>query len=378
MEKQLIGSVHIIREITETRQLEKERKDLEDLMTCVTHGLVELDERGSIRTWNRGTETLLGYSENEVKGKFFDKIILPEDMRESYEEILAAVCADGQVKELETEGLMKDGNTIPVSVTLGAKHNHHGKMLGIRVFIRDIRDKKEDEEKRVQVAKDLAMKGVVEKVGNFFENILEDILDRLDSDVEESKETARTEDIKAIEQTALEGMAMVRKLRKFSEKGDEDGFGRVNTQHLFDELSALTKEKWAEDIEAKGIQIEVSEDQRKLPAIKGDKGELREAFIHIISNAMEAMGPGGTLTLKSRTDREWVSISIKDTGIGMKTREKRRAFDPFYSGRGPEREGMGLTLSQWVVRRHGGEILINSERGRGTTVMVRLPVSEKG
>jgi signal transduction histidine kinase len=105
---------------------------------------------------------------------------------------------------------------------------------------------------------------------------------------------------------------------------------------------------------------------------------LREAFIHIISNAMEAMGPGGTLTLKSRTDREWVSISIKDTGIGMKAREKRRAFDPFYSSRGPEREGMGLTLSQWVVRRHGGEILINSERGRGTTVVVRLPVSEKG
>lgn len=378
MEKQLIGSVHIIREITETRQLEKEKKDLEDLMTCVTHGLAELDQRGSIRTWGQGTETLLGYTEKEVKGKFFDKIILPEDMRESYEEMLATVCVEGQVKELETEGLTKDGRAIPLSLTLGVKHDHHGKTLGIRVFIRDIRDRKEEEEKRVQVAKDLAMEGVVRKVGNFFEHILEDILDRLDSDTEESKEADRGEDIKVIEQTALKGMAMVRKLRKFPDKGAEDGFGRVNTQNLFHELATLAQEKWAGDIEAKGIQIEVSEDQRKLPAINGDKGELREALLNIIANAMEAMGPGGTLTLKSRTDREWVTISIKDTGIGMKVREKRRAFDPFFSGHGPEREGMGLTLAQWIVRRHGGEILINTERGRGTTVMVRLPVSEKG
>jgi len=92
---------------------------------------------------------------------------------------------------------------------------------------------------------------------------------------------------------------------------------------------------------------------------------------------MESMGPGGTLTLKSRNDRHWITISITDTGIGMKPEEKRRAFDPFYSSRGPEREGMGLTVSQWIVRRHHGEILIKSERARGTTVITRFPVSKQ-
>ncbi len=170
---------------------------------------------------------------------------------------------------------------------------------------------------------------------------------------------------------------MVGKLRKFAKEGAEKEFGRVHAQHLFSELIALTKEKWAEDLESKGIQIEVSEDQRKLPAIHGDKGELREAFLHIISNAMESMGPGGTLTLKSRTDRNWITVSITDTGIGMRQEEKRRAFDPFYSSRGPEREGLGLTLSQWIVRRHRGETLIKSERGRGTTVTIKLPVPKE-
>jgi signal transduction histidine kinase len=59
----------------------------------------------------------------------------------------------------------------------------------------------------------------------------------------------------------------------------------------------------------------------------------------------------------------------------MKREEKRRAFDPFYSGKGPEREGLGLTLSQWIVRRHGGDISIKSKTHHGTTVMVRLPTS---
>ncbi len=377
MEKQLIGSIHIIKEVTETRQLEREKKDLWDQMKCITDGLVELDERGSIQTWDQGAEALLGYSEKEVKGKFLDKAILSEEFRESYEEVLARVCADGQVEEFETEGLAKDGRVIPLSLTLGAKHNHHGKILGIMGFIRDIRDRREKEEREIQAAKNLAMEGVVRKISNFFENILDDILDRLDFEAEDLGEGVRMEDLKGIEDAALKGVAMVKKLRKFTKEGAEEGFGRVNIQHLFKELIALTREKWAENIEAKGIQVEISEDQRKLPIIHGDKGELREAFLHIISNAMESMGTGGILTLKSRTDRQGITITITDTGTGMKQEEKRRAFDPFYSSRGPEKEGLGLTLSQWIVRRHHGEIVIKSERGRGTTVMVKLPVSEE-
>jgi PAS domain S-box-containing protein len=376
MEKQLIGSIHIIKEITETRQLERERKDLRDRMHCIADGLVELDERGSIQAWDQGAESLLGYSEKEVKGKFLDKAILSESFRESYEGVLARVCADGHVEELETEGMAKDGKAIPLSLTLGAKHNHRGKILGITGFIRGISDRKENEEREIQTAKDLAVEGMVKGVGEFFEDILDDILDRLD-ETGDSGEGTGAENLKAVEEAALKGMTMVKKLRKFARERDGEEFGRVNVQHLFNELIPLAKEKWAEDIEKKGIQVEISEDQRKLPHIHGDKGELREAFLHIISNAMESMGSGGMLTLKSRTDRQWLTIAIKDTGIGMGPEERRRAFDPFYSSHGPGREGLGLTLSQWIVRRHGGEILIKSGRNRGTTIMVKLPSSRE-
>jgi PAS domain S-box-containing protein len=372
MEKQLIGSVHVIKEVTETRQLEREKKDLWDRMACITDGIVELDERGSIRTWDRGAETLLGYSEKEVKGKFLDKTILSEELGQSYEEFLTRVCTDGHGEELETEGLTKDGRAIPLSLTLGAKHNHQGKILGITGFIRDIRGRSAIFSKiswKISWIGSILGLGIQKKVAGWRTSR------RLRTG--DSKEGGRVEDLKEIEEAALKGVAMVGKLRKFSKEGAEKEFGRVNAQHLFRELIALTREKWAEDLESKGIQVEVSEDQRKLPAIHGDKGELREAFLHIISNAMESMGPGGTLTLKSRTDRNWITVSITDTGIGMRQEEKRRAFDPFYSSRGPEREGLGLTLSQWIVRRHRGETLIKSERGRGTTVTIKLPVSKE-
>jgi PAS domain S-box-containing protein len=373
MEKQLIGSIHVIREITETKQLEREKRDLWDRMKCIANGFVELDERGSIQAWDRGAESLLGYSQEEVKGKFLDKAILSGEFRETYEQVLGRVCADGHVEEFEAEGLAKDGTLVRLSLTLGAKHNHRGKILGVTGFIRDIRERKENEEREIQSAKDLALEGTVRKVGDFFKKILDDILDQLDFD---AGEDVHVESIKGVEEAALKGMTMVKKLRMFFDEEAGEGFGRVNTQHLFKELVDLTREKWAGDIEAKGIQIEVSEDQRKLPHVHGNKAELREAFLHIISNAMESMSPGGTLSLKSRTDRQWVGISIKDNGIGMSPEEKRRAFDPFYSGRGPEREGLGLTLSQWIVRRHGGNIFIESARNRGTTVVVRLPVAE--
>ncbi len=377
MEKQLIGSIHIIKEVTEIRQLEREKKNLWDRMKYFTDGLVELDKRGSIRSWDQGAETLLGYSEKEVQGKSLDKAILPEEFWESYGDVLDGVFADGHVEEFETEGLAKDGRVIPLNLTLGTKRNHRGKILGIMGFIRDIRDRRGKEEKEIQDAKSLAMEEVVRKVGIFFENILDDILDRLDFEAEDLGEGVRMEDLRGIEDAALKGVTMVKKLRKFAKKGAGEGFGRLNMHHLFKELIALTGEKWAEHIEAKGIKVEISEDQRKLPSIHGDKDELREAFLHIISNAMESMGTGGTLTLKSRTNRHWITIAVTDTGTGMRQEEKRRAFDPFYSSRGPEREGLGLTLSQWIVRRHHGEIVIETERGRGTTVMVKLPISEE-
>jgi CheY-like chemotaxis protein len=95
---------------------------------------------------------------------------------------------------------------------------------------------------------------------------------------------------------------------------------------------------------------------------------------NIIFNAVDAMPEGGTLSLftKSQAD-EWVEAAISDTGIGMTEEVKKKVFDPFFTTKGVTNSGLGMSVSYGIVKRHGGEIVIESELGKGTTFVLHLP-----
>jgi CheY-like chemotaxis protein len=96
---------------------------------------------------------------------------------------------------------------------------------------------------------------------------------------------------------------------------------------------------------------------------------------NIIFNAVDAMPRGGKLTISTQpqTD-EWVEVMIADTGIGMTEEVKKRIFDPFFTTKGVTNSGLGLSVSYGIVKRHGGEILVESKPGMGTTFIFHLPV----
>jgi len=107
---------------------------------------------------------------------------------------------------------------------------------------------------------------------------------------------------------------------------------------------------------------------------------LRQVFLNIIMNSIQAMPRGGRLRIEfSRSERKLFAtpgghrfrIEFTDTGIGMSPEQLERAFDPFYSTK-PEGTGLGLPISYSIVRSHGGEMDIESQPGRGTTVRVEL------
>jgi two-component system sensor histidine kinase AtoS len=107
--------------------------------------------------------------------------------------------------------------------------------------------------------------------------------------------------------------------------------------------------------------------------IRGDARRLRQALANVMTNAMEAMPEGGTLTIEIQaTDPGSVEITIADTGVGLPPSEVEQAFRPFYSTK-PLGTGLGLALVARVVRAHHGEISIESEPGSGTTVRIRFP-----
>lgn len=116
-----------------------------------------------------------------------------------------------------------------------------------------------------------------------------------------------------------------------------------------------------------------------VPAILGDRDQLTQVFVNLITNALDAMPEGGSLVLRTevrqREAEPLVAVSVTDTGIGMRPAQLARLFEPFYTTK-PEGQGtgLGLSLSWRIVRDHGGTIEAESEPGKGTTMLVLLPL----
>jgi len=107
--------------------------------------------------------------------------------------------------------------------------------------------------------------------------------------------------------------------------------------------------------------------------VYGDMNHLTQVFQNIIKNSLEATGSGGNIGVEAKLENKEVLISIKDTGQGMSPEHLRKIGTPFYSTK-EQGTGMGLAISQRVVKNHGGRIDFISQENKGTTVNIYLPV----
>lgn len=108
------------------------------------------------------------------------------------------------------------------------------------------------------------------------------------------------------------------------------------------------------------------------PTIRGDTETLRQAFLNVIRNAAEALGPGGSAVVSAEEQREAVEVTIADTGSGIPVELQKRIFEPLFTTRSGG-TGLGLTIVKRIVEAHDGTIRVESEPGRGTRVHLRLP-----
>jgi two-component system NtrC family sensor kinase len=126
------------------------------------------------------------------------------------------------------------------------------------------------------------------------------------------------------------------------------------------------------EMQGAGVAVE-RELAPDLPAVRGDEGQLRAAFLNLFRNSREAMSGGGTLRVRSvRAADGGVEVTVADSGSGIPPEQLERIFDPFFSTKSGG-TGLGLAFSLQVVKEHGGAIQCQSEVGRGTTFAVRIP-----
>jgi two-component system NtrC family sensor kinase len=115
--------------------------------------------------------------------------------------------------------------------------------------------------------------------------------------------------------------------------------------------------------------------QPDLPLVSGDATQLEQVFLNLILNAAEAMPKGGTLTVKtSALPPNQVTVTFKDTGSGMSKEQQQRAFKTILSTTKAKGTGLGLAIVGRIMETHHGQVQIKSRQGRGTTIILTLPV----
>jgi CheY-like chemotaxis protein len=191
------------------------------------------------------------------------------------------------------------------------------------------------------------------------------------------KESTAHRRLMIVRDVALEASATVRRLQDFVSRQPEVAFGPVGLPAVMQEALDLTAPRWRDDAERRGIVITVSQDMEALPPVEGIAFELRDALVRLILNAVQAMPDGGELSIRAAAEESgWVVIEVRDTGIGMTEEHSRLIENRALEQAAPTgRGGRGLAEVAEIIERHGGNMSIESEPGRGTVVRLRLHAS---
>ena len=121
------------------------------------------------------------------------------------------------------------------------------------------------------------------------------------------------------------------------------------------------------------VELELADD---LPQCLVDQAQLQQAFYNLIKNALQAMRAGGILRIRTEAGPDHVAVSFMDTGHGIAPEHIGRVFEPYFTTKATG-TGLGLMIVQRIVREHGGTLDVESDAGRGTTVRLKLPLTEK-
>lgn len=179
---------------------------------------------------------------------------------------------------------------------------------------------------------------------------------------------------------------IIARLREFYRKHeDTEMLQRLHLNKLLEQVVDMTQPRWRAIPQSNGVTIEVQTDfAPDVPALVGIESEIREAFINLILNAVDAMPKGGKITVRTSVLRRksagnssaHVAVDITDTGIGMDEETRKRCLEPFFSTKGKRGTGLGLPMVYGVLQRHDGSIEIKSAPGEGTTFRLIFPVRD--
>jgi GAF domain-containing protein/CheY-like chemotaxis protein len=180
-------------------------------------------------------------------------------------------------------------------------------------------------------------------------------------------------DLEQARRGAQSAAQVIDRLREFYRQRDVRAIPLpVDLNHIIQQTLDITQPRWKDIPQQQGISINVKTELASLPAVPGEASELRELLTNLIFNAVDAMPHGGTLTVRTTVAGEWVTLQVRDTGVGMSQETQAHLFEPFFTTKGDRGTGLGLATVYGIVQRHQGRIEVESAPGQGSTFTIHL------
>jgi signal transduction histidine kinase len=182
----------------------------------------------------------------------------------------------------------------------------------------------------------------------------------------------RTE-LEMVSREAHRASDVVRRLLDFSRQGERTRT-RADLNEVVNDVIALTRHLIQTNNVGLSLQLE-----ENLTWVSIDRNQMKQVLLNLIHNALQAMPKGGDLlvgtTAVSREERNWVTMSVTDSGVGILPADQIRVFEPFFTTKGDRGgTGLGLSVTYGIITDHGGTIEISSEPNKGSTFTVWLPI----
>jgi two-component system sensor kinase FixL len=351
-------------------------------------GIMARDLEGKMIDCNQAYAKMLGYSKSELKNLSI-KQLLPKKYHEQREKIVNKVLKTGRSIVFEREYRRKDGSVFPASVRTWRLTDGKGNVVGIWSIVRDISTQKrlqkslekhagnlekivEERTKQLKDKERLAAIGqTAAMVGHDLRNPLQTLLGELylaKSEVEDlPDETAKLnlkESFRVIEDQIAYMDKIVSDLQAFVQP--------VKIEKKTVELQTLLNNVLATVTIPSNVSVQIK-NHNAAPTLMADPQLIKRVLVNLVTNAVQAMPNGGVLTITAKVNAaSKVSISVKDTGVGIADKIKSQIFTPLFTTK-PRGQGFGLAVCKRVIEAHGGNICFESQEGKGSTFTITFP-----
>ena len=364
--------IGVVEDIAERKQTEERIRFLADIVETSPVSVIATDENTKIIYANLFTEKLFGYEKGELLG--IDPAILNADPNaDKIQEEMVDTVRQKSVWKGEILNRKKNGDLFYIHASIYQLLDEKGNPTAVVGFQEDITEHKRMDQELIRLERLRALgemsAGVSHNLNNILTSVLgpAQLLERITDDPQVLREAR---DIVASTRRARD---LVHRLHLATRGVEEDALQSVEVNEVVREAVEVSRPRWKDEPEGKGMRIEVATEFEDIPPVRGTGTRMHDIFVNLLLNAVDAMPEGGRISIRTRSVGEGVEIAVRDTGIGMDEETRRRVFEPFFTTKVDIGTGLGLSTVYNTVVQWGGDIEVESTPGEGTVFTIRLP-----